>query len=130
MQVRILHRYHKANDWAAFTGSDATLKKGEIGIESDTGLCKIGDGGTTWNELAYSEEEGLQSIFQSYGYINKDSINSNHRGHLAYIYTGLPGKYTDRLFIFLNKTTNNGTTCELTPVSVFADIRDQAEIEQ
>lgn len=130
MRARILHRYHKANDWAAFTGPDAILKKGEIGIESDTGLCKTGDGKTTWNELTYSEGEGLQSISQSYGYINKESSNSNHRGYLAYVYTGLPGEYTDRLFMFLNKTTSKGATCELTPVSVFADIRDQAEIEQ
>lgn len=130
MQVRILHRYHKANDWAAFTGSDAILKKGEIGVESDTGLCKIGDGKTTWNELAYSDGEGLQSISQSYGYINKDSDNRNHRGYLVQVYTGTSGKYTDRLFMFLNKTEDGITKCELTPVSVFADIRDQAEIEQ
>lgn len=130
MVARILHRCHKANVWAELTGSDAILKKGELGIEADSGLCKIGDGETPWNELPYSEGEGLQSISQSYGYINKESDNKLHRGYLAQVYTGTPGRYTDRLFMFLNKTKNGTTTCELAPVSVFADIRDQAEIEQ
>jgi hypothetical protein len=49
MIARILHRYNEANYWASLTGEDAILKEGEIGIESDTGLSKLGDGKTPWN---------------------------------------------------------------------------------
>lgn len=129
MIARILHRYHKANEWAALEGEDAILKEGELGVESDTGLCKLGDGETSWNDLKYSEGEGLQGFAHAYGYITKVSDNKGHRGHLARVHTGLPGKQTDRMFMYLNKTVDGVTTCELTPISIFADIRDQAEIE-
>lgn len=33
-----------------------TLDKGEIGVETDTGRFKIGDGVNPWNGLAYSGE--------------------------------------------------------------------------
>lgn len=36
--------------------ADVVLLKGEIGIETDTGLFKIGDGATTWSNLKYANE--------------------------------------------------------------------------
>lgn len=36
--------------------ADVILLKGEIGIETDTGLFKIGDGATTWSALNYANE--------------------------------------------------------------------------
>lgn len=36
--------------------STTVLLKGEIGIESDTGLFKIGDGSTAWSDLAYANK--------------------------------------------------------------------------
>jgi hypothetical protein len=46
MIARILHRYNEANYWAEL---NPVLGEGELGIESDTGLSKLGDGKTTWN---------------------------------------------------------------------------------
>lgn len=36
-----------------------TLKKGELGLETNTSLMKIGDGVTTWNNLNYAGAEAL-----------------------------------------------------------------------
>lgn len=36
--------------------ADVVLLKGEIGIETDTGLFKIGDGATAWSALNYANE--------------------------------------------------------------------------
>lgn len=129
MVARILHRYNKANSWATQKPSPI-LQKGELGIESDTGLVKVGDGVTPWNQLDYSKGLGWQQILQAYGYIPKTTQSQFHRGRLARIHTGLPGKQTDRMFMYLNKTVDGETTCELVPISIFATIRDQAEIEQ
>lgn len=38
---------------AQWTAEDYVLSKGVIGIESDTGKWKIGDGSTTWTSLGY-----------------------------------------------------------------------------
>lgn len=43
--------------------ADVVLLKGEIGIETDTGLFKIGDGATAWTSLPwlsdYSEDTNV-----------------------------------------------------------------------
>ena len=50
MVARILHRYMKANVWAE---KNPILGSGEIGVESDTNLSKLGDGIKRWNSLPY-----------------------------------------------------------------------------
>lgn len=39
---------------ANLTSSNPILEDGRLGIETDTGRFKIGDGSTAWNSLAYS----------------------------------------------------------------------------
>lgn len=127
MRARILHRYNEANYWAEL---NPVLGKGEIGIESDTGYCKIGDGTTLWNSLEYCKGEGQEFFYAPMYNIPKKFDNFAHRGCIAYGYIGTQEKCTDRAFMYLNKTVNGVTTCELVPISIFTDIRDQAEIEQ
>lgn len=124
MRARILHRYNEANYWAEL---NPILGEGEIGIESDTNLCKIGDGKTLWNDLPFAGGDGKKRFIQSLAYVPKQSLNGNHRGQMVYTYTGPLDKKTDRVFMFLNKTVNGITTCELIPISYFALIRDQVE---
>lgn len=51
MAYRVLQiRRDSAADW---TSANPTLKEGELGWETDTGLLKIGDGSTAWTSLAY-----------------------------------------------------------------------------
>ena len=62
MQARILHRYNEANYWAEL---NPVLGEGELGIESDTNLCKVGDGKTPWNDLPFvggSQRRFVQSL--------------------------------------------------------------------
>lgn len=43
---------------AAWTLADTVLAEGELGLETDTGLFKIGDGVTAWTSLAYASGGG------------------------------------------------------------------------
>src|ERR1051325_7259454 len=49
--VRIQLRHGTA---AAWTAANPTLAEGEVGVEIDTSLKKVGDGGTPWNSLGYA----------------------------------------------------------------------------
>ena len=50
MAVQIQLRNDTAANW---TSADPVLAQGEMGIETDTRLFKIGDGVTNWSELDY-----------------------------------------------------------------------------
>ena len=50
MAVQIQLRRDSAADW---TSADPTMAEGEIGLETDTGNIKIGDGVTAWTSLGY-----------------------------------------------------------------------------
>lgn len=43
---------------AAWTAANPTLADGELGLETDTRLYKIGDGSTAWTSLAYGTING------------------------------------------------------------------------
>lgn len=50
MAVQIQLRNDTAANWAS---ANPTLARGEVGIENDTALMKVGDGSTAWNSLGY-----------------------------------------------------------------------------
>lgn len=52
---RICQKNDSANNW---TKQNTILLNGEIGIENDTGLVKIGDGESGWNSLPYINQFG------------------------------------------------------------------------
>lgn len=51
MAVQIQLRNDTASNW---TAEDPILAQGEMGIESDTGKVKLGDGSTAWSSLDYA----------------------------------------------------------------------------
>jgi hypothetical protein len=57
MATRIQFRRGLAASW---TSANPTLAQGEMGIELDTDLFKIGDGLTAWNTLSYGGLQGAQ----------------------------------------------------------------------
>ena len=59
MAIQIQFRRGTASEW---TSANPTLAVGEMGIETDTDLFKIGDGTTAWTSLAYG---GLTGGFDS-----------------------------------------------------------------
>ena len=56
MAVQIQLRRGSASAW---TAANPTLADGEIGVESDTDLFKIGDGLTAWVSLGYGGVQGV-----------------------------------------------------------------------
>lgn len=65
--VRIQLRRDTAADW---TSANPVLAEGEMGIETDTDLFKIGDGSTAWTSLGYG---GLRGVAAATSPITYDS---------------------------------------------------------
>jgi len=61
MAIQIQLRRDSVVNW---TGANPILASAEIGIETDTGKFKIGDGSTSWNSLAYASG-GSGDVFQA-----------------------------------------------------------------
>lgn len=49
-QAQIQVRRDTASNW---TATNPTLAVGELGLETDTSLIKVGTGSTAWNSLSY-----------------------------------------------------------------------------
>lgn len=52
MSITIQHRRDTASNW---TSNNPTMSAGQIGVETDTGKFKVGDGSTAWSSLDYFE---------------------------------------------------------------------------
>ena len=112
LKTRIALRNDLAANW---TGNNPILLSGELGIETDTGYFKIGDGGHNWNDLTYAnkfeatpvaahyeveaqkDEDDLAALARVVGSttLNKDDIGvvkhaiaGNAMSYTAYVYNG------------------------------------------
>jgi hypothetical protein len=54
---------HKRGTAAILTANNPVLAAGEIGVETDTGKTKIGDGTTTWNNLPYTNSSAAANLY-------------------------------------------------------------------
>ena len=70
MAVQIQLRNDTAANW---TSVNPTLAQGEVGIERDTGLMKIGNGSTDWDNLAYSSIDTTQVSYTH----NQSAVSNN-----------------------------------------------------
>lgn len=61
VSVRIVNRHADKASWAE---KNPVLLQGEIGIEQDTGLFKIGDGVKTWDALEYANDAVQASHYE------------------------------------------------------------------
>ena len=59
MTSRMQQRRDTAANW---TTNNPTLAAGELGLETDTGLIKIGTGSTAWTALAYAATGTVTSV--------------------------------------------------------------------
>lgn len=55
IQARLVARNDTAEHW---TAQNPVLLQGEMGVETDTGKFKFGDGSAPWNDLSYVLESG------------------------------------------------------------------------
>ena len=60
-----------ASEWSA---QNPALQQGFFGYDSTNKRVKIGDGFTSWNDLGYVEDHGLDLIRLEYG--DEDSFNT------------------------------------------------------
>ena len=105
MAVQIQFRRGTA---AAWTTANPILAEGEMGIESDTDLFKIGDGITAWTALAYG---GIQGTAGTNG---TNGTNGQ----------GVPVGGTVGQILYKNSSTNYDTSW----VSTFAPYEDDQTI--
>lgn len=64
--VRIQHKTDTSINWS---NENIVLLKGELGLESDTNLIKMGNGVDSWNDLPYMLEAELEEIAE---YVNTE----------------------------------------------------------
>ena len=65
MAIIIQHRNDTAVNWTAV---NPILAEGEIGIENDTRLQKVGNGIEAWNDLEYYTYGGASALLPTGGY--------------------------------------------------------------
>jgi len=53
MSTALIQIQQRRGTAAAWTSENPTLAEGELGIETDTGFVKTGDGSTAWTSLTY-----------------------------------------------------------------------------
>lgn len=64
MATQIQFRRDTSSNW---TSANPTLAVGEMGLETNTGLFKVGNGSTAWNSLAYGGIQGTTGTSGSNG---------------------------------------------------------------
>jgi len=120
-------RYDTAANW---TSAGTTLLAGELGIESDTGKIKIGDGSTAWASLAYIPGTQLSAYPLATADISNDAITGDQLANDITIANDLT--VTNDLTVNGTTTTINSTTLQVddknielgtvaTPTDVTAD---------
>ena len=96
--IQIQFRRDPAATW---TSNNPTLAQGEMGIETDTFLFKIGDGATAWNSLAYG---GLQGAAGS---------TTTHTGTATIDFGAAPGTNTTTVVVGSQTGIQTTTTVDL-----------------
>lgn len=120
-------RYDTAANW---TSADPTLLAGELGIESDTGYFKVGDGSTAWSSLAYVHGTKVSTYPLATTDIANDAITGDKLANDITIANDLT--VTGDLTVNGTTTTVNSTTLQIddknielgtvaTPTDVTAD---------
>ena len=63
LKTKIQLRNDTKANWEQY---NPTLLAGELGVATDTGLFKIGDGATPWNELPYANDHSVLGNYASH----------------------------------------------------------------
>ena len=84
---------------ASWTSTNPTLNQGELGVETDTGQFKIGDGITAWTSLTYSSSTGPAQTY------NIRSFGDGSDGQVT-VNSGILNLSRD---MYYNSLTINGT---------------------
>ena len=88
VNVRLVHRHDTKANWAA---KNPVLLQGEIGIEDDAGLFKIGDGVKAWDALRYANDAKTASHYEVNA--NVGTLEDNEERFKAAVMRILSGNY-------------------------------------
>lgn len=81
---------------AGWTSANPTLKAGELGVETDTGRAKVGDGSTAWNSLDYVDIGALDALTVHEGDFDADhGADHDARDHSTAVGTASFGDLGD-----------------------------------
>jgi hypothetical protein len=129
LKTKIYLRNDTAANWAAANakllaneGPGLVLGKGEIGIEIDTNLLKIGNGIDSWDKLEYANEipdldadnvyfEGNMKFTEAFGKYVPDAST-------GYVEVPSDGKSVEDLFLLAFQTAKDPTAEEVTQPTV------------
>ena len=101
-------RYDSASNW---TSANPTLLAGELGIESDTGYVKVGDGSTAWQSLAYIHGTKVSAYPLATADIANDAITGDKLANDITVANNLT--VTNNLTVNGTTTTINSTTLQV-----------------
>lgn len=98
MAVQIQFRRDVA---AAWTSANPTLAAGELGLETDTSLYKIGNGSTAWNSLAYGTIAGVptSNSITSAMIVDGTIVNADINSNAAISTTKITGFESDQVVL-------------------------------
>ena len=92
IKTRIVLRNDLAANW---TSNNPIMLTGELGVESDTGYFKIGDGTTTWNDLPYANKFEPAPVAAHYEAIATEGQSDNDAIDAALAEAGAVAKLDD-----------------------------------
>lgn len=122
MAVQIQFRRGTAASW---TSSNPTLSLGELGLETDTGQFKVGNGTTAWTSLSYAQmgPSGLQQGSTAPTYTNTLWLDTSATADTMPGYTTLPMPTGGSFFRNHNFTVATGqtptvNTCYWSPIFI------------
>ena len=114
MATKIQFRRDTEANWGT---NNPTLSQGEMGLETDTGKFKVGDGTTLWSSLAYSSGDqgvGIDSISRTTGNGTPGTVDtytiyfSDSSSTTFDVYNGADGEVTlNTTQTLTNKTITN-----------------------
>lgn len=109
LNTRIIIRNDTSTNWTI--NKNKVLLKGEIGLETDTGKYKVGDGSTTWENLTYYKHIADGTIFGLVDDVKVDgtSVVSSKIANLSTI-NGNYDASTNKLATQADLPTDTGAT--------------------
>lgn len=118
MATIIQNRHDSSNAWAV---ANPILAQGEIGLETDTKKFKVGDGTTSWNNLAYYMGDiptKTSDLINDSGYITKNVNDLVNYKTSSAVETAIGNEATAR------ENADNNLQSQIDAISASSDVTD------
>lgn len=126
MATRMQQRRGTAAQWAA---ANPVLADGELGIERDTGVIKMGNGSTTWNQLSpllVTTYLGLNS--KAYDSDRLDGLDSSAYAAVTYVDTSIAAAIASAQQHTVSRTVTGAATLAATDVGKIVRVNSPTDV--